>query len=234
MIDERERERLADTEYAEGTVAEDATPGDFISWYEDGFPTGTVGTGWPPDVLVQAHKGDRIRIYGRSEVRGIDIYGQMAFYRTKAEREERHRLASIEHEQRKDASYARDREQMEATLAGLPEVFQRRIARFREHREGWDREYGAYEIMVCAEAVKIADALKTPEAVEKFNGEPWSAQKALVPGLNDGHSGNSFGFAVLLAHMYLRIPEQVVEAHGALTPLVGCQEYGCWHPRVEA
>jgi hypothetical protein len=48
--------------------------------------------------------------------------------------------------------------------------------------------------------------------------------------LADGHSGNTVGCACLLARLYLTSPEDVARMHGALTPLVGCAEYGCVHP----
>ena len=59
----------------------------------------------------------------------------------------------------------------------------------------------------------------------------WDFQKAFIPDLNEGHSGNSFGMSCRLAYNYLQDEEMVFFEHGALTPLVGCAEYGCAHPR---
>jgi hypothetical protein len=53
-------------------------------------------------------------------------------------------------------------------------------------------------------------------------------QKQLL-GMANGHSGNTFGCALHLAFVYTEAPEFVVEQHGALTPLVGCEAYGCPH-----
>ena len=51
-------------------------------------------------------------------------------------------------------------------------------------------------------------------------------QKMIVP-IDDGHSGNTFGCAVMLAILYVTSPEYIIKAHGALAPLVGCEAYGC-------
>ena len=55
-----------------------------------------------------------------------------------------------------------------------------------------------------------------------------------MPGLDRGHSGNSFDFACRLANSYLSNPELVYLDHGALTILIGCEAYGCPHPIPEA
>ena len=51
-----------------------------------------------------------------------------------------------------------------------------------------------------AEAVKIFEALKTPEAIEDFHEKSFEAQKSSVPALDEGHSGNTFGCATRLAY----------------------------------
>lgn len=53
-------------------------------------------------------------------------------------------------------------------------------------------------------------------------------QKRLT-GLSDGHSGNTYGCAMYLARVYIEGPGFVAIQHGALTPLVGCADYGCAH-----
>lgn len=226
----QERERIADNNYEEGIVSNDPEPDGFIEWSDDG-KRGRTGTGWPKDVLVQAKKGDRVRVYGSfgQEIRGIDINGQMAFYRTQADRDRLHREWQEEHEREKQREYEKSRARMEATVLGLPDVFQRRIARFRAGRKDFDKEFLDYELVCCVDGLKIAGALKTPEAIEKFQKLDYKAQMKAVPGLSDQHSGNSFGFAVRLGWLYLKRPESVEWEHGALVPLVGCADYGCTH-----
>jgi hypothetical protein len=55
-------------------------------------------------------------------------------------------------------------------------------------------------------------------------------QRLAVPELSNGHSGNTFGFACFFAALRFWTPEQAVDAHGALTRVVGCAENGCMHP----
>lgn len=50
-----------------------------------------------------------------------------------------------------------------------------------------------------------------------------------VMGINDGHSGNTFSVAFSLAQALLSRPERATEMHGAMTPVVGCEAYGCTH-----
>src|SRR2546423_9526293 len=107
---QRDAERTADNSYDEGIVVSDATPGEFIEWSETGERKMVAGTGWPKDVLVQAKKGDRLRIYGRfgDTVRGIDINGQMAFYRTVADRERQCQQYLRDEERRKEREYQKN------------------------------------------------------------------------------------------------------------------------------
>lgn len=232
MLDAKQQfERANDPDHQDGIVCNRPIPGEFIEWSDTGEGRMASGTGWPKDPLVQAKKGDRIRIYGGlgDEIRGIDINGQPAFYRTKAERDRRHQEWLEENERSKEREYQKNRAEMEATVAGLPEAFQRRIARFRAGRADFDKEFLGYELVCCVDAVKIAIALKTPEAVERFQKLGYKAQMKAVPGLSDQHSGNTFGFAVRLGWLYLARPDDVVLEHGALVPLVGCLDYGCTH-----
>lgn len=83
-------------------------------------------------------------------------------------------------------------------------------------------------MFTCLEAVKIAKACKTADGIAKFKKMGWEAQKKMA-NISDGHSGNTFGCACYLATLYIQSPEYVEKMHGALTPLVGCEAYGCSH-----
>ena len=56
----------------------------------------------------------------------------------------------------------------------------------------------------------------------------YNLQKEVIPNLGEGHSGKSFGAAMFLASMFLQRPALIAKAHGALCPLVGCDDYGCY------
>lgn len=172
--------------------------------------------------------GDSFRIYGNPHrsVRGVMLNGVMLYYRTDvAEAAKRHRDQLAE-DAKKQAQADHNREAYDAERATMPEVFQRRLARFEKANPLWRRDFESYELSCCRDALLIAAALKTAEAVVGFSKMKWAEQQAAVPGLFDGHSGNSFGFSVRLAHDYLTDPERVVQEHGALCALVGCKDYG--------
>ena len=118
----------------------------------------------------------------------------------------------------------------DAKIAALPVEFQQRIERFRAGNPDFWWDHQPYELFCCEEAMKIADAMKDrPEDLRGFGQLSWEQQKILVPTLSGDHSGNTFGTAVKLAYWYLTNRVNVVREHGALTPLVGCESYGCTH-----
>jgi hypothetical protein len=132
-------------------------------------------------------------------------------------------------EDEKRAKYEADRPAQEARIAALPVEFQDRIYGFCRHNSDWSYQFEAYELFTCEQAVLIASALKTPGAVTEFSMQKGSYD---VPGLSDDHSGNTFGAACHLAAVFLHSPELLFRCHGAMCPLVGCKEYGCWSART--
>ena len=185
-----------------------------------------------PETDVAPRVGTVARFYGRGfgfPVRGLDLDGHEVFYRTAEEDRARHAQQVADEKQRKREVFeATGREKLDADYATLPPAFQARIDHFRRVRSDFRWEMEPYEMMVCIDAAKIARALGSADAVTHFYGLPWEEQLALVPGLDDGHSGNSFGAACELAQIALSNPDLVDKAHGALCPLVGCEDYGCY------
>ena len=116
--------------------------------------------------------------------------------------------------------------EFERTDASLPKCFQERIDKFRTNNDRFRIDYESYEVFCCEQAVVIANACKTPEEIQVFASKKWDEQLKQVPELSDGHSGNTFGASCHLAHWYLSNPENVIKMHGALSPLVGSDEYG--------
>ncbi len=60
-----------------------------------------------------------------------------------------------------------------------------------------------YNRFCCEQGILIAESLKTKDKIIEFHKMDWDNQKKLVPGLDDGHSGNTFGSACKLAIAYL-------------------------------
>lgn len=179
--------------------------------------------------------GDTARLYGErfGIVRGLDINGAEVYYRTPAEQQAKDRVEREKRQAEKRAEFEAKREEMDARVAALPECFQRRLDKFRYNNPDFRWEYESYELMCLEEAVRIADKLGSPEAVNAWRQAGYAEQKRLVPGIEEGHSGNSIGFAGLMAELYAaRNEEAIIAWHGALAPLVGSKEYGCV-PREE-
>lgn len=177
--------------------------------------------------------GDAIATYTYrgSMIRGIDLRDEPLFYKTQAELDAEHEEWKADYAERKRKQFAKNRRKLDRQFATLPDVFQRRISWFRAWNPDFRVDNEAYEMVACIDAVKIAESMRTPKGVERFQKMSYKKQREAVPDLDEGHSGNSFGMACRLAWLYLTDPLLVIAEHGALTPLVGCEEYGCEHPR---
>lgn len=69
-----------------------------------------------------------------------------------------------------------------------------------------------YNRFCCDQGILIAESLRDKEKIIEFHKMNCDDQKKLVPGLDDGHSGNTFGMACRLAIAYLpRIREKRID-----------------------
>lgn len=179
---------------------------------------------------VQPKVGATAKFYGRGfghVVRGVDIDDKEVYYRTPKEQEALHKQQCAAHNVEQKETFEKNKAELDADYDALPPVFKARIDKFRQNNADFRWKYEGYEMFCCKEAVKIATAFNTPEAIKEFKEHGWEKQKAVLPGLGDGHSGNTFGAACYLAQLYIVRPNDVVKVHGALAPLVGSEEYGC-------
>lgn len=231
-------------------------------WIEEGLITRLVeeDTGWAVTTeggwtsLLRKDRtatipqvGDTFTTFGQIgyPFHGQAINGNVAWYRS-IEEEEALRLSSLrEADQRKRDRFVADKARLDAAYRALPETFRNRIDKFRDTNPDFRWEFESYEMMCCTDAVKIARYCSVNRIAPRGNGDeptaadnivafsdlPWEEQRKA--GISEGHSGNSFGFAVRLAWLYVTHPVMVVEEHGALTPLVGCESYGCPHDRTD-
>lgn len=186
--------------------------------------------------------GDIITLYTHrgSLIHGLDLNGEPVYYKTRAEQEEDHHRYVEEQNRRRDEKFEAEREERDAAFDALPPIFKKRIVWFRAHNPRFRQDYEPYEMSACVDAVTLAEWAQEQdgdagEAIQRFQKLSYEEQRETVPGLAyDRHSGNSFAFAVRLAYHYVTFPENVYEEHGAMVPLVGCQDYGCIHPREES
>jgi hypothetical protein len=198
----------------------------------------TADSGWSIFVTssqcaVEPQLGEPMVLFGRGigyPVRGIVIGNRVYRYESAPEYEARMNIERLERARAADAKAKAERPERDARIAKLPALLQERIRRFLRVRDNFAAEYETYELFVCEEAAEIARVLVTREAIAAFSKASSNEEQArLVPKLRLGqHSGNTFGAACHIAAALVDAPSLVVGAHGALCPLVGCKDYGCW------
>ena len=215
---------MRDTQYEEHVISE-------VKEGENYF-TMRFG-GWSFDLSkdygVKPEAGQTVRLYGKgagSMIRGVAVDGEVAYYRTPGEQDAWRGKKAREYDIEMRENFKKEKDKLDAQYEALPEVFQRRIDRFRDGNSDFRWRYEAYEMACCTEAVNIAETLgPDPENVKAFSEMPFEEKHARVPDLSEGHSGNSLGFAIALAYYYLKEPDRVPKMAGALAPLVGSEEY---------
>lgn len=150
--------------------------------------------------------------------------------------DERWRADHDRHQRARDAEQQadldRDRATRDARWKALPVEFRGRFDRFVGAKgDLWRRDYEPYELFCCEQAHAIATALHANGmGVAEFHRiASFADQRRIVPALSEDHSGNSFGMACRLAALFLTSRDDVAREHGALVPLVGCEDYGCTH-----
>jgi hypothetical protein len=242
-------------------VVEKVTRTDGNDYYTVMLEDGT-GFGLGAEYGCKPQRGDfvRLHVYQDSRIRGISINRRELFYYDDHELDRRHAEQHAKYVAEKMAAFEEAKETLDKAYGELPDEFKRRIDRFRAGNETFRWEHESYEMSVCQDAVKMALAYwETFEVPAPRNSEPITHEEAeqrvrdwfkrfndlnfemqnyvvkTLTGneLYDGHSGNSWGMAQRLAYWYLMKPEYVVEEHGAMTALTGCEDYGCTHEGEE-
>ncbi len=224
----------ADPEFEEYVLEKVSGDGDYYTLHFDGG----LGIGLEKALGVVPAAGQTVRMYGRGfgyPVRGIAVNGLIAYYRTRAEDEAKHRADVEDSNAKKRAKFEVDREDHDRRIAALPPVFASRFARFLKHNPDFRWEFEGYELFCCEEAVRLAAHARAAggsafpvEWVRAFAAAPVGAQKQMAPDMKlDEHSVNTFGFTCQLARAYIEDETVVPRMHGSLASLVGCEEYGC-------
>ncbi len=198
---------------------------------------GSVGVWCPASQCTETPKpGETVRLYGKGlgyAVRGIIIEGRVYRYLTEAQEKAAHAQWVLDQERQRQEKLDRELPDRDARRAALPEPFRLRVEGFIAARPNFRRDHEGYELFVCEEAAKMAAHFAGDiDGLTRFVRADLEAQKASVPGLKYGeHSGNTWGAACNLARLFLKHPNLVPAQHGALCPLVGCREYGCFAAR---
>jgi hypothetical protein len=231
-----------DMERKEGTLTKVAGPSKFSDAPEGTAPyyDVTSSNGWSccisAEYGVVPKVGDAFVTWGGigRPMRGQAINGRVLYYRTPDEQKVEDQKQVDAYRAKRVAEYEGKRTEYDARVAALPDPLRLRIEGFRAFKgDGWRYDSEPYELMCCEEAVKLAKRFNTAEALRRLGKLGYEAQKAEFPEMEEGHSGNSWAFSVRLAVILCERPDLVPYEHGALCPLVGCEEYGCFSSRGE-
>ena len=78
------------------------------------------------------------------------------------------------------------------------------IKSFDEYFKGYTNydNGGKLDQIIIADAKKVFEKLKTPEAIDQFHKADYKTQQKMVEGLDDGHSGSSFSSVCHNAYKY--------------------------------
>jgi hypothetical protein len=176
--------------------------------------------------------GDSIRTYGKGigfTIRGFFVNGKKVYYRTESQQEQKHKNWCKKERKKKVTKLASEKDDRDTRVKALPESMQKRMQGFYERNKDFRIEFEPYELFCLEQAVAISNICKTDKEISSFHDLSYEEQKKLVPEISDQHSGNTFGFSCLMARILLTgNDEYIIKNHGALCPLVGCNDYGCW------
>jgi hypothetical protein len=176
------------------------------------------------DAKFDPQPGDTITLYteGMSSVAGFALNGKLMYLLS--EREMNLKWLSFRAKLRRQRleRFEIEKVELDRKYAELPASLKARIDRFRAADPEFRAEAEAYEMAAVYDAPKIAVALAgregwsldgnlfadqsvkdVEEAVQAFRDLDYEQQKELVPTLDPGHSGNTFGAATMLAFRVL-------------------------------
>lgn len=234
----------------EGAISkvEPYTDGDGWSiTYSESYGCGIQRSRCPDGIVPKV--GDTLTTFGQFgySFHGQALNGEVLWYLSPEEEEAEFQQYLAESERKRKQAFDENKAKLDADYDALPAVFKKRIDKFRRTNPDFRWDHEGYEMFCCTQAVLLAewaldkaegdpaDALERIDAWNAINSKDhdppydFKAQLQAVPGWSDGHSGNTHGCAVILAKDFIVSPERVMAEHGALVPLVGCDEYGCPH-----
>jgi hypothetical protein len=208
-------EMIADEEYEDFTIEKAEPYSDDSGYWTIQWNNGT-GTGVKPPEGVKIKVGDTIRFYGRGaghvggRSNGWALNGQLMEWKTPWERfaDRVQWLANYDREKRE--RFAKERDEMDARYEALSDPLKARIDSFRAESADFRIDSESYEMYACVDADLIANLLRPrveagedPDAlVDEFKDLPW--EKQVEAGVQEGHSGNTFGGACALARRLLK------------------------------
>lgn len=134
---------------------------------------------------------------------GQSVNGVIQWYKSPEEMElDRQKLLKQLEEERYER-FLKEKDKLDKDFASLPEPFQKRIERFRKEDPKFRVSSEAYEMICLTDGVVIGEYCKDNNIdVDDFYKLSWEEQKKA--GVDEGHSGNTFGAACAMAKLYLK------------------------------
>ena len=173
--------------------------------------------------------------YAGFPIRGCFLDGQKVYYRSEKDQAKISDLQLRADSERQKEDFKNKVAKLDERYEALPNVLKKRIDCFRKNAGAqWRMEHEDYELMICEQAELVANTLKTEEKMKEWESQSVAIQFQMIPGLSPAHSYNSMGVMKHLAYYLITDPWVVIFLHGALVNLVGCENYGCYHPRYPA
>jgi hypothetical protein len=200
----------------------------------------TSSSGWgcfvSAEYGVAPKVGDRFVTWGSigRPIRGQAINGRILYYRTPDEQRVEDLKQSEKIKADRVAEYESKRSEYDAKVAALPAPLRERVEAFRAFKPEWRWNYEPYELACCEEAARLAAHFKTVDALKAFSKLGYDEQKAEYPEMDSGHSGNTWGMSIRLAWLLIAKPDLLVQEHGAICALVGCEDCGCYAAREKS
>lgn len=161
------------------------------------------------------------------EASPLTVSWNVAFYNNYEQQEELDKIARKEADAKRKEDFEKNKSDLDAKYDALPDAYKARIDRLRRNNPNFREKYESYELFVCEQAIDIAAVLKSRKEIEDFHSLDFEEQQKIVPTLDGGHSGNTFGMACTLAMLSIERPDLIDKYHGALCGMVGCEDYGC-------
>lgn len=249
LMQDTERLDAIEEKNYEDQVVKTATQNDDGTWWL------SAESGWTffgfrvPEHMDPPLPGDNYRTYGQfgQPVIGGDLRGKPCWFESKVDRDAKADANLAKQKARRKAQYEAEKDNLQAQYDALPETLRKRIDRFVANcPEDWWVEYGGYEIFALGVATKIAAAATSVpsddpvDLIAYFAALPYEDQLALLPDAGlDQMSGNQFNYSVQIAGALVDDEHRIGAdfmlewGHGAMTPLTGCESYGCTAPSEE-
>jgi hypothetical protein len=154
--------------------------------------------------------------------RGIVIDNKVSWYRDPDEAIQDHEDWKVNQKRKRIKEFAENKDKLDARYDALPDVFKKRLDKFRKSDPMFRVDFESYELFCCEEAWACAKHYSTLNALQSAIETPEGAN---WPDMASGHSGNTHGCSVGLAQLCLSdSPEFVYGSPPGLAPLTGYSE----------